>query len=190
MTTAGPKQQVVHFDFIALADGTSPKAVEELITEAKGLTRLPGVEAAGVIRSEPASQPDFDLAFFFVLEAFTALEPFGTHEAYIRFLQGRVARILRAFAGADVVLREPFPATGPFAACLALAAPDETYDWEVWAALDQWRDDSAAMIGLAVGERQRYRGCVLRFNETAISPSRPDDDRFTTSLIAGAVLQL
>lgn len=190
MTAGTSKQQIIHFDFIALAPGTSDEAVEELIAETAALSSLESVDAVGVIRSSGDEASDFDLAFFFVLDGFTSLEPFGTNEGYIRFLQGRVARMLRAFAGADVVLREPFPTVGPYAACLALAAPDETYDWEVWAALEGWEAGLPAVIGLAVGERQRYRGCVLRFSDSPVSASRPADDRFGTSLVTGATQRL
>lgn len=247
--TNGPSTtQVVHFDFISLAEGTTEEAIEDLIQEAAGLLALDSVQVVGVIRGgeaattplerggyggeepevdaeageistpplerggyrgegpevsaeageiatgygrEGSARSDFDLAFFFVLEGFTALEPFGTHAAYIQFLQGKVARMLRGFAGADVSLRAPFPEIGAYATCLALAAPDETYDWEVWAALDDWAEGSPARaVGLAIGERQRYRGCVVTFTSTPITSISPADDRFQTSVIAGAAQQL
>ncbi len=229
--TNGPSTtQVVHFDFISLAEGTTEEAIEDLIQEAAGLLALDSVQVVGVIRGGEAATPpferggyrgeepevdaeageiavpplerggygregsarsDFDLAFFFVLEGFTALEPFGTHAAYIQFLQGKVARMLRGFAGADVSLRAPFPEIGAYATCLALAAPDETYDWEVWAALDDWAEGSPARaVGLAIGERQRYRGCVVTFTSTPITSISPADDRFQTSVIAGAAQRL
>jgi hypothetical protein len=235
---------VVHLDFIALSESATAEAVEDLISEAAGLTQIESVLQAGVIRtaaatsegftrhrSDQSAEPsasrqglaplseigegpgvrsvsDFDLAFFFVLDRFTSLEPFGTDPRYIRFLQGKAARILRAFAGADIALTAPFPEVGPYATCLALMAPDETYDWEVRSALESWTraealeappGGSAASatpasgtnasatyaIGLAIGERQRYRGCVLSFTTTASTPGRLADRRFESTLIAG-----
>ena len=200
--------QVVHLDFIALADNATDAAIEELIDEAAGLRALESVRAVGVIRGEEEPQKQqrskspevetpsmgspsrFDLAFFFVLNGFADLEPFGTHPRYIRFLQGKVARLLKGFAGADVALNEPFPEGGAYAACLALAAPDETYDWEVRDALDGWAGDGSAAVGLAIGERQRYRGCVLRFTDTYETPDALADRRFETALIVGLVRRL
>jgi hypothetical protein len=273
---------VVHLDFIALSESATTEAVEDLISEAAGLTQLESVLLAGVIRTEralpdadvrhreepgrsgpgvrstphasssqgvhanaPGAQPtlsrvgadpgvsphtaasDFDLAFFFVLDRFTSLEPFGTDPRYIRFLQGKAARILRAFAGADIALTAPFPEVEPYATCLALMAPDQTYDWEVRSALESWTRQTippheaepgrsgpgalssdplssdpslsregtgpsseaprpaANAIGLAIGERQRYRGCVLSFTTTASTPGRLADRRFESTLIAG-----
>jgi hypothetical protein len=160
--------QVAHFDFIALSDNATEPAIDDLVETAAGLLGLPGVETGGVIRAGTADS-DFDLAFFFVLDSFSALEPFGTNPAYTRFLQGTIAPLLRSFAGADVALDAPFPEVGPFAACLALSAPEETYDWEVHAALHSWAPPPSA-LGLAVGERQRYRGCVVRFSADEFTP--------------------
>jgi hypothetical protein len=234
VTNAVPlTSQVVHLDFIALSETATAEAVEDLISEAAGLTQIDSVQLAGVIQvdkaasnggqtktaptleragsdlmasasgvSPQAAASDFDLAFFFVLDRFTSLEPFGTDPRYIRFLQGKAARILRAFAGADIALTAPFPEVGPYAACLALMAPDQTYDWEVRSALESWTrsqaieaqpslsregaDNRAAnAIGLAIGERQRYRGCVLSFTTTASTPGRLADRRFESTLIAG-----
>ena len=100
-------------------------------------------------------------------------------------MQGKAAPLLRGFAGADVALTAPFPDVGAFAACLALAAPDETYDWEVRDALEGWAGDAAAAVGLAIGERQRYRGCVLRFTSDDQMPPALADRRFEPTLIAG-----
>lgn len=154
----------------------------------------PSRESAG-LRVGPPSSPsapsDFDLAFFFVVDSFTFLEPFGTHPAYIAFLQGKVARILKGFAGADISLDASFPHIAPYAACLALAAPDQTYDWEVRATLASASDSAPSRaLGLAIGERQRYRGCVLTFTDAPTILIRPEAARYQTSLIAGAVRQL
>jgi hypothetical protein len=181
--------QVAHFDFIALADEAAEQAIGDLIDTAAGLLRLPGLEMAGVIRASAASSSHFDLGFFFVLDSFAALEPFGTHPDYTRFLQGKVAPILRAFAGADVVLDALFPEVEAYAACLALSAPEETYDWEVRAALDSWSSPPSA-VGLAVGERQRYRGCVVRFSADEFVLPAPPNGRFVASLIAGHARRL
>ena len=93
----------------------------------------------GLIEAE--SGAEYDLALYFVLQGFGALEPFGTNERYVRFLQGHAAPVLRGLAGADVRLEDDFPTdAAPNAACLCLAAPFQTYDWEVSAALQTWRD--------------------------------------------------
>jgi len=156
----------------------------------------PGSVDAGAVGAVPAVETPgmnastFDLAFFFVLRAFTDLEPFGTNPLYIRFLQGKVAPLLRGFAGADVALAAPFPAVQEHAACLALAAPEETYDWEVREALEGWASGAEAAVGLAIGERQRYRGCVLRFTDQQQTPADLADRRFETALIAGRATRL
>jgi hypothetical protein len=181
---------------------TSPSPKSERGPGDEVLAPMPGVSTPGTAEPQPVgallSSPTFDLAFFFVLDSFTALEPFGTHPQYIRFLQGKVARLLRGFAGTDVALTAPFPAgLDQAGACLALAAPDETYDWEVRAALDAWASDAlpsstggAAAVGLAIGERQRYRGCVLCFT-TSPQPFQPlADRRFESTLIAGRAERL
>jgi hypothetical protein len=241
---------------------------------AEGVAPLSEIGEGPGVRSAAS---DFDLAFFFVLDAFTSLEPFGTDAAYIRFLQGKAARILRGFAGADIALDQPFPDIGPNATCLALIAPDQTYDWEVRAALESWaqrtrpqpplsrgretppsaepsgsmpdagaepplsrggeippsapsgsmpdagaqpplsrggenppgtqpgRDNPhraepgrsgpgvnspSTAIGLAIGERQRYRGCVLSFTTTETAPQRIAGRRFQSSLITGRASRL
>ena len=51
-------------------------------------------------------------------------------------------------------------------AMLALTAPEATYDWQVRADLSTWSallTSGAAVVGLAAGERQRYRGVALAF---------------------------
>ncbi|MGE0687734.1 MAG: hypothetical protein AB7P33_13395 [Dehalococcoidia bacterium] len=201
------------------------EALEARTTEASAAPPQPTPSRVGTPpHAQSAGVPvsDFDLAFFFVLDGFTSLEPFGTDPRYIRFLQGKVARLLRGFAGADVALSAPFPDVQPFATCLALMAPEQTYDWEVRAALESWTrqagdppraqphlsregglntpDASASpslasqaalnAIGLAIGERQRYRGCVLSFTTTETTPERPADRRFESTLIAGHATRL
>jgi phytoene dehydrogenase-like protein len=178
--------QVVHIDFVALSDKATPEALAALMAAAAGLTALAEVVTAGVIEAEPGS--DFDLAFFFVLRDFAALEPFGTNVAYVRFLQGFVAPVLRAFTGADVRLEDEMPPIRPQAACLALAAADETYDWEVKAALGQWTEaltNADSVVGLAVGERQRYRGLALAFSDQALQASEAIEARFSATFVAG-----
>jgi hypothetical protein len=244
--------QVVHLDFIALADHVSDADIEDLIAEAATLTQLENVITAGVIRansSERRAQPplsrggastsspgasaaaagvppfaqssDFDLAFFFVLYTFTSLVPFGTNERYIHFLQGKVARMLRSFAGADIALQQAFPPLQPHASCLAVIAPDETYDWEIRSALESWATETeqaaqpsraepplsrggissspdvpaptpapVSAIGLAIGERQRYRGCVLNFTTAPVTAKRIANRQLTSTLIAGRAARL
>ena len=48
-------------------------------------------------------------------------------------------------------------------------APEETYDWEVRDALRAWGDADPGglpVIGLAIGEKQMYRGAALALAET------------------------
>jgi hypothetical protein len=81
-----------------------------------------------------------------------------------------VAPRLRAFAGADVTLDAPFEGLLPYAACLAIEAPPETYDWEVRESLLAWCEGTGTrrLVGLAAGERQRYRGLALVFADERI----------------------
>jgi hypothetical protein len=138
-----------------------------LLAEAASLLALPAVVSAGVIEAEGES--DFDLAFYFVIASPADLEGFGTDARYVRFLQGGLARCLRSFAGADIALDADLPPPDSYGACLALVAPPRTYDWQVRDALAAWAGDMAsAATGLAVGERQRYRGLGI-----GTAPSRP-----------------
>jgi hypothetical protein len=87
-----------------------------------------------------------------------------------------------------VRLEDDFAGDGSHAACLALVAPEETYDWEVRDALQGWRESTngrSGAVGLAAGEKQMYRGVALAFNETLIADERPDDARFRSTLITG-----
>ncbi len=184
MNTANP---VLHIDFIALKPETEASAIDTLLGEAAGLRSIDNVLAGGAIHGSQDS--GYEIGVYFVLASFTDLEPFGTNPAYARFLQASVAPVLRSFTGASVALQAPFPPHDRFAACLALAAPEETYDWEVRDALAGWAAESmAAVVGLAIGERQRYRGCVIRFASTPIVPQPIDDPRFETAVIAGQAL--
>jgi hypothetical protein len=186
-------QQVIHLDFISLSPDTGPEDRNQLIDDAAQLSALPQVESLGVIEADEASGSDFDLVFYFQLPDFTALEPFGTDPRYAGFLQGSVAPRLKAFAGADVRLETGFVAGGASGACIALMAPEETYDWEVRDALQAWRDatnSAASALGLAVGEKQMYRGVALAFADTLQLPERPEASRFRTTLIAGAARAL
>ena len=178
--------QVLHLDFIALKPETGPDDRMQLQAAAAELTRLDQVMSAGVIEGAPGSE--FDLVFFFLLPDFSALEPFGTDPRYSRFLQGSVAPRLKGFSGADVRIDNDFEARGDHAACLALMAPDETYDWEVRQALEEWASAAgplSTVIGLAVGERQRYRGAALAFAGSAVTAAAPPDDRFALTLVGG-----
>lgn len=181
-------QPVLHLDLIALQPTASAQARDLLLTDAAGLRVLEGVLSIALIEPEGG---EFDLALLFLLNDFSRLEPFGTDPAYAHFLQGRVAPLLRAFAGADVSLEgEPAPLR-PYAACLALAAPDETYDWEVRESLAAWAKTTlgdrggSTWLGLAAGERQRYRGVVAVFSDSPLRPAPAADGRFVGTLLQG-----
>src|SRR5688572_23360954 len=169
-------EAVLHVDFVSLAPGTEPAAREALIDAAAGLAEIDGVTAVGVIEADEDSA--FDLGFCFLLRDFAALEPFGTDARYVRFLQGALAPLLKGLAGADVRLDRAL--TGgeeqAFASCIAVAAPEETYDWEVRERLDAWAGDAGtgtATIGLAIGDRQRFRGIGLALLPTAEAGDTP-----------------
>ena len=182
-------RQVLHLDFISLSPDAGPDAGNQLLEAAWKLSELPQVETIGAIEADAASDSDFDLAVYFLLPDFTALEPFGTDTRYAGFLQGAVAPRLKAFAGIDVQLDSDFAATGSFASCLALIAPEETYDWEVREALQSWcglTPETTSIVGLAVGEKQVYRGAALNFSTGPRLPARPDSARFRSTLIMGA----
>lgn len=180
--------QVLHLDLISFASDATPADREDLIVAAGGLATLPNVRQVGAIVS-----PD-EVALYFVLEGFAALEPFGTDPAYVRFLQGSVAPVLRGLAGADVKLQDDFPRDGaPFGACVAVAAPFQTYDWEVSASLSAWRDGlnaTSSAIGLAVGEHGRYRGLAIAFAAEPLPGAVVLSPRFGTTLITGTSRRL
>ena len=184
-------QQVLHLDFIGLRPETTQEQRKQLEEAAAGLLALEQVMAAGVINGESGS--DFDIAFLFLLPDFTDLEPFGTDPRYVRFLQGSVAPVLRAFAGADVKLEDDLDIVDGPAACLALMAPEETYDWEVRDTVEAWADalsPGAAAIGIAVGERQQYRGVSIAFGGGAPTAAKPDGGSFAPTLIRGTARRL
>jgi hypothetical protein len=179
-------QQLLHLDFVLLSPATGPDDRRQLLEAAAELAALDGVITLGAIEAEAGS--DFDLAFYFVLAEFAALEPFGTDPRYSRFLQGEVAPRLRGFTGADVRLDDDFGAAGSLAAVIAVMAPEETYDWEVREALQAWVDATGAAesaIGLAAGERQLYRGVALAFGEALQTAPAPDPQRFRVSSLRG-----
>ena len=178
-------EQVLHLDFIKLTPETSREQRSQLEAAAQGLRAIDGVTGVGVIEGEAGS--DFDLAFWFVLRAFTSLEPFGTDPRYAKFLQASVAPLLQAFAGADVKLDDEFEADDGVAACLALIGPEEAYDFEVREALEAWSGPTRAActaIGLAVGERQVYRGAAIGFGVQGPIET-PEIEPFRATLIAG-----
>jgi hypothetical protein len=184
-------RQVLHLDFVSLSPATGPQDRELLIDAAGALAAIEGVTAVGVIEGEAGS--DFDLAFYFVLGDFAALEPFGTNARYSRFLQGEVAPRLKAFAGADVRLDDDFAEVTGSGATIAVMAPEETYDWEVREALQGWSEATGAataVVGLAVGERQAYRGVALAFGESLRQAPSPDPVRFRTATVSGAARRL
>lgn len=158
-------QPILHIDFISLAAGTTLAARKNLLTQAGELRGLDGLNLAGAIEADTVGA--FDLAIFFLLENFGALEPFGTDIRYTRFLQRQAAPLLKGFAGADVSLTDESFQPSAFAACQAMEALEETYDWEIAQQLQTWLagmgKDVNGVIGLAVGERQRFRGLGLAF---------------------------
>jgi hypothetical protein len=179
-------QQVIHADFVSLDPETGPEDRRRVIEAASRLKSLPQVVAAGVI--EAGAGDPFDMVFYFVLHGFSELEPFGTDARYVRFLQGELAPRLKAFAGADVRLDEDLAGSGEEAACLALIAPDETYDWEVRQALQDWLQENGAeagAVGVAVGERQAYRGLALAFGGSLRQAPLPDETRYRATLLRG-----
>jgi hypothetical protein len=181
-------EHVLHLDLISLAPDLAPEAREAVIKDAVELAALPDVLQIGALEASD------ELALYFVLEGFAALEPFGTDPAYVRFLQGSVAPVLRGLAGADVRLQDDFPSdNAAFGACLAVAAPFQTYDWEVSATLTAWRDGlhaSSSAIGLAVGEHGRYRGVALAFADEPLPDTATLSPRFGTTLITGRARRL
>jgi hypothetical protein len=184
-------EQVLHIDLIALGDHASDLQRNALISAATSLQAMEHVLAVGLM--EATDESDYDLAVFFLLDGFTSLEPFGTDPRYSQFLQGSVAPVLRGFAGADVRLESDLHiADGP-AACLAIAAPDETYDWEVREALETWTETmhpDAIAIGIAVGERQRFRGAGITFGGSALAAERPVSGALSATLVRGVARRL
>ncbi len=121
--------QVLHLDLAALSPATSAEDRRQLIEAAGCLTSLAEVTSAGVIEASPSTgsgrsdEADFELAFFFLLPEFAALEHFGTDPLYARFLRGRLAPLLRSFAGVDVRLEGEFPAMSEHAAMGIISQP-------------------------------------------------------------------
>jgi hypothetical protein len=176
---------VLHLDLIALAPDATVEARAALVASAGELATLPNVERVGVIEADAPG--DFDVAFFFVLRGFASLEPFGTNPAYSSFLQTRVAPLLRGLAGADVRLETDFPPQAGHGVCLALAAPPQTYDWEVSANLTAWLQKYGlhGAAGLAIGEHGRFRGVAIAFADAALDVKAPSQKPFGPSLIKG-----
>lgn len=182
--------QVLHLDFIKLSPEAGPEQHSQIEAAAVALAAIEGVIGVGVIEAGEAS--DFDVAVWFLLSEFTALEPFGTDPRYSQFLQGTVARALQSFAGADVKLADEFGGCDGQAACLALMGPEEAYDFEVSEALQAWSEScgaSMAVIGLAVGERQLYRGAAIAFAPGA-AVGKPEAGPFQATLIQGTARML
>ncbi len=128
-----------------------------------------------------------------MLRDYASIELFGTSPMYARFLQGFVAPVLRLLAGADVRLEGDMPGVAGRAACLALSAGDETYDWEVSEALNHWTgglDAAGSVLGMAVGERQRFRGVGLAFGDEPLAPAKLGGERFKSTLIMGKARRL
>jgi hypothetical protein len=183
-------EAVLHLDFIELAPQTSAADRETIFETAAALGAVDFVQAVGVIESQDSAA---DLLFYFLLPDFAALEPFGTDPSYARFLQGSVAPHLHSFAGADLRLEAAFPAAAEVASCLALAAGGQTYDWEVRSALEQWAEGwpaEARTLGLAAGDRGRYRGAAIAMGEPAGMPSLPDVSALQVRQVRGRLRRL
>jgi hypothetical protein len=184
-------EQVLHIDLIALGDHASAPKRNDLIAAATSLRTMEHVLAVGLI--EATEESDYDLVVYFLLDSFASLEPFGTDARYSQFLQGSVAPVLRGFAGADVKLESDLTMIDGSAALMAIAAPEETYDWEVREALESWtqslRADGVA-IGVAVGERQRYRGAGIAYGGDALTATHPPESPFSTTIVRGQARRL
>jgi hypothetical protein len=178
---------VLHVDLVLLREDLGSDAREGLNYEAAALRDLPGLIGAGVVEAAPES--DFDVAFLFALDSLPHLEDFGTNPRYIRFLQGGLAQAMRSFGGADVQLQGELREPSAHAACLALAATPQTYDWQVRDALSRWTG-GADGVGLAVGERQRYRGLGLMFADQPIARPLIGFEGFGVDFIAGRYRRL
>jgi hypothetical protein len=181
--------RILHLDFINLAHGAAPEARRDVEMAAGALSAIEDVIDVGVIEGDETS--DFNLAFWFALRDFEALEPFGTHPMYAAFLQGTVAPVLRGFAGADVKLEEDFESREGAATCVALTGPEESYDFEVRDALEGWARAAGAApaaVGVAAGEKQMYRGAAIAF--AATQDERPDLPPFRATVIRGNARRL
>jgi hypothetical protein len=183
------RNQALHVDLISLADA-SDEARKTILEAAGQLTEMELVLEAGAIEARLGS--DFDLAIYFLLRSTADLEPFGTDERYVRFLQGTVAPKLSAFSGASVRLDGAFPGPMGYAGCLAVEAPEETYDWEVSEKLADWCSSlsGASVAGLAIGERQRYRGLAIVFADQEFASSQPAIDGLDVTFVAGPARRL
>jgi hypothetical protein len=185
---AGP---LLHLDLIAIAPTASPEARTGLVEAATALNSIPGVDCLLIIEAEAAS--DFDLALLISLTDARSLEPFGTDQRYTRFLQTSVAPLLGNLAGADLQLEAPLEASDGHAACLAIAAAPQTYDWEVRKALDDWLtalNPRASVLGLAYGDKQRFRGGAIAVSQQPLTAARPTDRHLAPVLIAGSLRRL
>lgn len=181
---------VLHADFISLGPGQASSVREGVIEAAAALSAVPG--ASQVFALVPEGETGGTLGLFFLLVDLSALEAFGTDQRYTAFLQKVVAPVLGSLAGADVRTEGTLDDRADEAACLALSAPPNAYDWEVKAALETWRDsiDAPGLTGLAIGERQRFRGLGLVAAEGASSLAPPSLAKFGTTWLAGRLRRL
>jgi hypothetical protein len=174
---------LLHVDLVLLRDDIDEGAREGLRSGAGALATLPGV--LSIFEIEAGAGSDFDRAYVFTVGSLSDLEAFGTDPRYIRFLQGGLARAMRSFGGCDVQLQGPLPPAGDIASCLALAASPQTYDWQVREALTAWAPSGA--VGLAIGERQRYRGLGLMFSDQPVQRPATGFEGFGLDFISGAL---
>ncbi len=178
-------------DFIALKPGVGTAQRRRLLRAAGRLSALPGVMSGGAIETLPGS--DADVVLFFVLGNLFELESFGTDPAYAAFLQSTVGPLLAGLSGIDARVEGVMPARRANAVCLLAAAPAETYDWQVKADLTEWAAAFApqpAAVGLAVGDRQRYRGLALAFVDGLGPPLPPAPIGYAAFVAAGRTLAL
>jgi hypothetical protein len=174
VTAAQRPHPLLHVDLVLLREDVSQGALADLSGEAAALRDLPGVLTIAEIAAEPALLEarisDFDRAFIYMLDSQSGLEEFGTHPRYVRFLQAGLAGAMRSFGGCDARLVATLPPPAAYAGCLALAATPQTFDWQVREAIAGWAPDGAC--GLALGDRQRYRGIGLMLSHQPVP--RPD----------------
>jgi hypothetical protein len=175
---------VLHVDFVVLQESVGSDEVDDLCREAAALEDLNGVQRIGLISAGFGADSDFDLAFLFLLDGLANLEGFGTDTRYIRFLQGGLAQAMKSFGGADIQLLGSFERSGAFAGCVALAGTPQTYDWQVRDALGAW--DPEASVGLAVGERQRYRGVGVLFSNQPVARPAEGFEGLGVDFVTGA----
>lgn len=177
--------RVLHADFISLAPGQTEQA-GAILSAASDLRALPGVEKVLAVEGEEEGRAA--LGIVFLIDDLASLEAFGTDQRYTAFLQKVVAPALGGLAGIDARIEGGLDESRPSGACLALNAPPHAYDWEVKAALESWQERAGAkgIVGLAVGERQRFRGIGIIAGDAP--PMAPTDfGSFGITFVSGSL---